>query len=172
MNLSELSSQYTVRKLTMDDVDCIYRLCAEHPLYYQHCPPFVTKEGIRNDMKALPPRTAYDDKFYIGFFSNGTLIAVMDLILNYPDPHTAFIGFFMMSRAEQGKGIGSHIVNECLRSIRNQGYDSIRLGFVKGNPQSEAFWKKNGFTATGIETDNGSYTIVLMQKQLHESKVD
>lgn len=34
----------------------------------------------------------------------------MDLILNFPDNDTAFIGFFMMNQALQGKGIGSEII--------------------------------------------------------------
>lgn len=90
----------------------------------------------------------------------------MDLILNYPDEHTAFIGLFMMDKTEQGKGIGSCIVDECFQFIQSQGYYFIRLGFAKGNPQSEAFWKKNGFMKTDIEYDNGNYTVVVMQKKL------
>ena len=164
MNIAELSLQYAVRKLTVEDVDCIYELSAENPMYYEYCPPFVTKESILADMKALPPGMTYKDKFYIGFFQNEKLVAVMDLILHYPDAHTAFIGLFMVSGAAQGKGIGSGIVNECFRYIGSQGYHFIRLGYVKGNLQSESFWKKNGFEETGTECDNGSYTIVVMQR--------
>lgn len=166
MNIAKLSSQYTVREMTPEDVDDIYELSVGNPMYYQYCPPFVTRESILEDMRALPPGMTYDDKFYIGFYKNKKLIAVMDLIFNYPNTDTAFIGLFMMSETEQGKGIGSCIVKECARSIRSQGYRFIRLGFVKGNPQSEAFWRKNGFLPTGVETDNGRYTVVLMQKEL------
>lgn len=168
MNIKELSSKYTVREMTVDDIDDIYELSVENPMYYQYCPPFVTKESVRQDMKALPPGRTYDDKYYIGFWEEEKLVAVMDLIFNYPDTDTAFIGLFMMSRAEQGKGIGSCIVGECARCLRCQGYQFIRLGYVKGNPQSEGFWRKNGFVPTGIETDNGSYTVVVMQKSLQD----
>ncbi len=166
MNITELSLQYTVREMTLEDVDLIYELSLGNPMFYQYCPPFVTKESIRKDMKALPPRTTYNDKFYIGFFKEGRFIAIMDLIFNYPDPRTAFLGLFMVSKEEQGKGTGSKIISECFRYIKNLGYHFIRLGFAKGNPQSEAFWKKNGFVKTGIETDNGSCTVVMMQKNL------
>lgn len=67
MNIAELSLQYKVRKLTENDVDCIYKLSVENPMFYQYCPPFVKKESILEDMKALPPRTTYEDKFYVGF---------------------------------------------------------------------------------------------------------
>lgn len=35
-----------------------------------------------------------------------------------------------------------------------------------GNPQSEAFWKKNGFRKTGAESKQETYTVVAMQRDL------
>lgn len=168
MDITKLSSQFEVRELTVNDVDCIYELSVENPMFYQYCPPFVTKEKILEDMEALPPGMTRKDKFYLGFFKEEKLVAVMDLIFHYPNADTAFIGFFMMAKSEQGKGTGSDIVNECFRFIQGQGYHFIRLGFAKGNPQSEAFWKKNGFAETGVIADNGNYFAVIMQKTLKE----
>lgn len=168
MNVTGLSSQYTVRRMTESDIDRIYELSVGNPLFYQYCPPFVTKESIRKDMEALPPGTTGEDKFYVGFFEDGRLIAVMDLVLNYPDARTSFIGLFMMAREKQGQGIGSRIVSGCASYIRSLGYEFIRLGYAKGNPQSESFWKKNGFAETGVEADNGAYTVVVMQRCLQE----
>lgn len=135
-------------------------------MFYQYCPPFVTKDSILEDMKALPPQMTDEDKFYIGFFQEKKLAAVMDLVFHYPDLHTAYIGLFMVSKAQQGKRAGSQIVDECFRYIYSLGYRYVRLAFAKGNPQSEAFWKKNGFVKTGREFDNGDYTAVEMQKDL------
>ncbi len=170
MDITQLTSQYTVRELATEDIEQIYELAAANPLYYQHCPPPVTRESIQRDRKALPPGTTYDDKHYMGFFTGEKLVAVMDLIVNYPDRHTAFIGFFMVSREEQGKGTGSQIVSDCFRYLQALGYTSIRLGYAKGNPQSKAFWEKNGFVETGITVDNGDYTVVVLQKTLHAGK--
>lgn len=173
MDLSKLSLQYTVRKLNAEDVDSVYELASGNPMYYRYCPPFATQESILRDMKALPPRTTAADKFYIGFWEVGKLVAVMDLILNYPDTQTAFIGFFMMSREKQGMGIGSRIVQECFCCLKSLDYHFIRLGFAKGNFQSEAFWKKNGFEETGIETgvetENGGYTVVVLKKDINQT---
>ena len=169
MDISGISTEYRVRKLDENDVDAVYQLSAGNPLYFHYCPPFVTRESIICDMKALPPRTTYDDKFYIGFWKAGKLIAIMDLIFHYPDKDTAFIGLFMMEQSEQGKGVGSALIGECFRFIQKQGYLSIRLAFAKGNPQSEAFWMKNGFEKTGLELDFGNYTAVVMEKELNIS---
>ncbi len=166
LDIAALSSSYTVRRLTVDDLELIYTLSLGNPLFFQYCPPFVTRESILADMRALPPGMTPDDKYYVGFFQDGRLIAVMDLITNYPDTHTVFIGLFMMEKSEQGRGIGSCIVSECARGFKNAGVRCVRLGFAKGNPQSEAFWRKNGFEPVGIERDNGTYTVVVMRRIL------
>lgn len=47
------------------------------------------------------------------------LVAIMDLIIAYPDANTAFIGLFMMDSDYQGKGIGSLIINQCSHYLKN-----------------------------------------------------
>ena len=96
-------------------------------------------------MKALPPGKSYDDKYYIGFFENDSLVAIMDLILYYPTKGIAFIGLFMTNIQYQHKGIGSNIISEITMSLKSLGYRKIRLGVDKGNPQSYSFWSKNNF---------------------------
>ena len=154
MNIQLLSSKYTVRYLTLDDVDIIYNLSAKNKLFYKYHPPFVSRESILEDMDALPPGKEAKDKFYIGFFEKENLAAVMDLILDYPKEKVAFLGLFMMEQEYQGKGVGTEIIQECIRYLGELGYSKIRLAIDKGNPQSEAFWTKNGFTKTGEEYPN------------------
>ena len=103
-------------------------------------------------MKALPPGKSYADKLYVGFFEDGRLAAVMDLILNYPEEHIAHIGFFMVDVEKQGLGVGSQIVGDTIAYLREEGFMKFRLGVDKGNPQSLAFWKKNGFAVVSEDT--------------------
>ena len=166
MDVKELSSKYQVRKLIAQDVDLIYELSIGNPMFYEYCPPYVTKEGITDDMSALPPGKSLDDKFYIGYFSNSELMAIMDLIFSYPNKNTAWIGLFMMNQKYQGKGYGSKIIEECVIHLKHLGFESIQLAFAKGNFQSEAFWQKNGFDKTGNESQNEEYTAVTMQRIL------
>ena len=166
MEISSLSKFFVVRKLTINDVDTIYDMMSKNEIFYQYHPPFVTKESVVEDMEALPPNKSYDDKYYIGFFEKDCLVAVMDLILNFPNRETAFIGFFMMNKAFQGKGLGTEIIKECFKTLKEEGYHYVRLGFAKGNPQSEAFWLKNGFERTGVEDVQEQYTVVVLQKEL------
>lgn len=170
-NIQNLSAKFDVRKLDESDVNEVLELMKKNPLFFQHCPPMATRQSILEDMKALPPRTTYEDKYYVGYFLDGKLVAVMDLILKYPNEDTAFIGFFMMNKDFQGKGIGTEIIEECETFLRGNGYLYIRLGFAKGNPQSEAFWLKNGFRRTGVEDVQERYTVVVMGKDIFIPKV-
>lgn len=160
MELRLLSKSYTVRKLDEADVDAIFELMRKNEIFYKYHPPFVTKESILEDMKALPPQKSYEDKYYIGFFEDKTLVANMDLILSYPTEHIAFIGFFMTDVQYQNKGIGSKIIREVCACLKSLGYTKVRLGVDKGNPQSYAFWLKNQFSVIG-END-----YILMELQL------
>ena len=166
MDIQKLSTRFSVTILTEKDIDVIYELCAGNPLFYQYCPPFITRKAILEDLKALPPNKTYDDKYYVGFWEEEQLVAIMDLIVGYPDEKTAFIGLFMLEKSMQGLGCGSRIIEECSQFLKREGFAFIRLGYAKGNPQSEHFWKKNGFEDTGIEVQNEGYVVVVLQKTL------
>ncbi|MEG1782750.1 MAG: hypothetical protein RR253_05840 [Oscillospiraceae bacterium] len=50
--------------------------------------------------------------------------------------------------------------------LKESGFSFVRLGYAKGNRQSEKFWLKNGFEKTGTEVPAENYVIVSMEKQL------
>lgn len=160
------SKTYTVRRITADDIPQVVEVCKENTEFYKHCPPFVTEETVKKDMEALPDRKTMEDKYYVGFYEHEDLIAVVDLIDAFPDKETAFIGFFMTAVPTQGKGIGTQIVLELRQYLKSRGYKHIRLGWVKGNPQSEGFWHKNGFVETGVTYDTCGYTVIVAQRDL------
>lgn len=166
MNILLFSNDYTVRRLGKADVADIYSLCSKNSLYYQYCPPFVTEQSILDDMKALPPNKEMCDKYYIGYYKGEELIAVMDFIMAYPDEKTGFIGFFMTAVSIQNTGIGSGIIDALCRYLTEIGLSRVRLGWVKGNPQAEHFWRKNNFKETGITHDTDCYTVVVAQRTL------
>ena len=165
IDLSKLSSNYYVRAMYDSDAESILDLCKGNPLFYQYSEAKPTKEQILEDMHITPPEIGLSDKYYIGFFQNSTLIAVMDLIDGYPEPETAYIGFFMMNKEYQGKQLGTAIISETSSYLKTTGKTSIRLGIDKGNPQSAHFWKKNGF-AVIREVDRNDRTVLVAEKVL------
>ncbi len=166
MNVQYLSSQYSVRALLPTDAEMVYEVLKKNAIFYEYHPPMVTVESILEDMEVLPPNKGYEDKHYIGFFDEGALAAVMDLIEHYPQQGTALLGFFAMNSNLQGQGIGTAIISENVAYLTQVGFKRIRLGIDKGNPQSKAFWLKNGFAFTGEEYESDGSTILVMERTL------
>ena len=171
MNFMNFSKEYYVRILKDDDIPLILALCTKNTQFYEHCPPFVTAESIRQDLRVLPQRKRNEpqDKYYLGYFDDaGQLVAVMDFIDHYPTAQSGFIGFFMVELSMQGAGVGSAIITELCAYLHSLGYEYIRLGYVDGNKQSESFWKKNQFTDTGLKDHTPDYTVIVMNRTLAE----
>ncbi len=166
MEVSLFSNQYLIRKMCTDDVAEVYKLCYKNSLYYQYCPPFVSEQSIMEDMNALPPNKEMCDKYYLGFYDGNKLIAVMDFIMSYPEESTAFIGFFMTDVSIQNTGIGSKIINDLCAYLSSIEMANVRLGWVKGDPQAEHFWHKNGFRETGATYNAENYTVIVAQRSL------
>ena len=146
IQIEKLSDAYTIRRLTDADVPMLYAWMLRNDQYFKYCGGSTTPERVRQDLTLCPPGTTPAQKHYVGFFDADTLVAVMDLIDGYPDADTAFIGFFMMNKDLQGQGTGTAIVRDALAALCALGYTAVRLGIDKENPQSNHFWRKNGFT--------------------------
>ena len=160
------SQRYAACPLTEADADAILALCAENEQFYRYHPPLATKESILEDLTALPPGKNAADKHYLGFFDGAGLTAVLDLIERYPQEDGAYIGFFMTRKAIQGRGVGSALIGELLNELREEGFRRVRLAVDRGNPQSKAFWEKNGFALTGEEFLHGDSAYLPMERKI------
>lgn len=157
---------YDVRPLTEADIPQILSICLGNPLYYEHMHDAPSAQRILEDMTRLPRAQRLDNKFFLGLWRDGSLAGVLDLVIHHPREDTAFIGWFILRADLQGRGEGSRIVEELARGLGER-FRYIRLGRVKGNPQSRRFWEKNGFLPTGLELPNeDGYTVVVMERAL------
>lgn len=162
MKIEKLSQTYSVRRLTENDIDAILELAKNNDIFFQYHPPMFTRESIIADMNALPPGKEMKDKFSVGFFEGDKLIAEMDLIKDYPQENTAYIGLFMVHGEYQGRGVGTQIITQALVALKEMGCKNARLAIDRGNPQSQAFWIKQGFSKGG----EGSGKHIPMEKVL------
>ena len=164
-DLSKLSTQYHVRPMHDADADAILAFCLQNDQYYRYCGKQPSRELILHDLRITPPNTSADAKYYVGFYDGEILVAILDLIDGYPDSETAFIGFFMMNRQLQGRQIGTRIIQELCLYLKETGLKRVLLGIDKDNPQSNAFWAKNGFSVIReVEQEEG--TILVAEKNL------
>ena len=167
MKLTDFSDTFYVRRLCSDDVENIYALCNANKTYYKYFKTAPTYENIIEDLYRTPPGKTTDDKYFLVFFQKDqTLIAILDLIFDYPKPQVAYIGLFMMHVSEQGKGTGSKIMKGVCKQLANQGITCVRLGCIRGNEEAASFWKHNGFYTLGEQTQAADYQVDLMEKAL------
>lgn len=99
----------------------------------------MTRKSIESDMMTLPDNIDIKDKYYVGYFKNEKLIAVLDLIDGYPKKDIVFIGFLMINISVQKNGVGSAIVNELIDYLTTLKYKEVRLGWINGNLQADTF---------------------------------
>jgi len=161
-----ISTEYQVRRVHVEDLPELLALAEGNPTYYEHMHIQPNLENLREDLTKLPPRTVPEDKYFLGFYRDGRLCAALDLILHYPNRETAFVGWFILRKGLQGRGTGTAMVKELMAFLKDQGFSFVRLGYVKGNPQSKAFWEKNQFSPTGVEPEGDGYTMVVMERRL------
>ena len=164
--ICDLSGEFTVRELTTADVPEMLRVARSNPLFYRYMRPDPDEEKLAADLTALPPRRTLADKHFFGWFEGDRLVAMMDLIWRHPKDDMAFIGWFIVDGARQGKGLGRRLVGDVLAMLKNQGVSEVRLGRIEGNPQSEHFWHAAGFAENGLGYDTDNYHVVIMAQTL------
>ena len=87
-------------------------------------------------------------KYVFAVKLNSKEIGLVDLIKDYPQNETAFLGLLLLIDSEQNKGLGRKVYFEVEKFSRDLGCKKIQLGIVDSNPVEE-FWKKLGFSLTG-----------------------
>lgn len=165
IDITMLSSRYDVRRLGETNADDILAIYIDNPQFYRYCEAKPTRVQVLSDLRVAPPGIGLEDKYYVGFYEEETLVAVMDVIDGYPTPEIAFIGFFMMNRALQGRGLGSEIVQEVAAYLKHTGMAAIRLAIDRENPQSTHFWRKNGFRVVK-EVDRNGWPMLVAERAL------
>jgi len=143
--ISTLLNKYSLKKMDKDNAKEILELYESNPEYFEYCPPSPSIEGIIEELHELPPDTEKDNKYYLGIYDHDKLIGVIDLITNYPNEETAFIGLFMLHGNLQNKGLGSKLIEDFLQKLKNENYIYCRLAYIVGNTKAQNFWTNHQF---------------------------
>lgn len=157
---------YKVRRLTIDGLQELYDFCKANKTYYRYMRMEPTMENLSEVFSTLPPNKDIEDKFFMGIYDDERLVEILDIVRGWPKEDIAYIGWFMVNKDIQGKGIGREIIDKVIEVLRNVGFCAVMLGCIKDNVEAYRFWTKNGFEKTGKETDTGDYIILEMKKEL------
>lgn len=154
LDIDALSTSHQVRRITEADISDVYALCKSNQKYYEALNTAPTVESLTEIISSVPEGAGSEDKHFVGFYQDGRLISVLDLITGYPEKDDAFIGWFMVDGHLQRQGIGSQIFADVRAAMTGQGYDYLSLSCEKENTEAIAFWQAQGFRAE--EEDEGS----------------
>ena len=167
IDIGALATDYEVRRITETDITDVYRLCKSNIRYYRSLGPVPTKESLTEVISDIPGDAGEKNKFFVGFYDDDDrLVAVMDLITQYPEKNAAFIGWFMVDGEHQRQGIGSRIFADVRAALKGWSCDRVSLGCVKENAEAIAFWQSQGFTPTGEERQSGKHTVVTLSRTI------
>ncbi|MBQ3921035.1 MAG: GNAT family N-acetyltransferase, partial [Firmicutes bacterium] len=164
--LKALSTEYEVRRIREEDISEVLRLYRTNKRYYRYMGHVPTRESLTEVISRIEEAPEAENKYLAGFYDEGRLIAILDLITGYPEKDDAFIGWYMVDGELQGEGIGSKIFADVRAALKGWNYDRISLGCVKENEQAVEFWKAQGFAPTGEETARGKHTVVTMARDI------
>lgn len=138
---------YAIRKLVSADVKKLQQLCERCHDYYEICEGRIPNgnDGI-DILQELPPNKNIKDKYVLGVFAGEeNLVAVIDLIKDYPEAGEWIIGLMMIEPGERGKGLGRRLHEFLVEKILTEGHRKLRIGVVEDNKKGFAFWKSLGY---------------------------
>ena len=130
LNTALFSDSYQVTTLQEEDIPAVFALCRKNELYYQYCPPMVTMDSIRSDLHALPTGAEMSQKYDVGYYQNGRLVAIMDLITGWPEERTVWIGLFMVDVSCQRKNAGTKIIHDLKMALKQAGFEMIQMHYI------------------------------------------
>ncbi len=167
LDIEALSTGYEVRKITEAEITDVYRLCKSNKRYYRKLGEgHPTRESLTEVISDVPGESETEEKYFVGFYGDGKLVAVLDLITGSPDKSDAFIGWFMVDGEMQRQGIGSQMIADVRAAVKGAGCEKLSLGCVKEDEEALAFWKSCGFAPTGEEKPRGKHTVATYEMKI------
>lgn len=162
------SNIYQIKSISEEDIPDALSLYQENTPYCELTKTTPTEEILRDHLTSVPEGAASEDKFFVGYYQENQLIALLDLTVRYPLSSCAVINWFMVKKDLQKTGIGSRIVQELLFFLMESGIEYVRLDAIEEDQKAMHFWNTNGFFPTMRETraDAVQNHITEMERQI------
>ncbi|MBR6366327.1 MAG: GNAT family N-acetyltransferase [Lachnospiraceae bacterium] len=129
--------EYTVKKVTIDDYDEIYKLWASTPQSLRALNPVDdSREGIARYLKRNP-----DTCF--AAVKDGAIVGV---ILTGHDGRRAIIHHMCVHPDYRRLGIAAHLVALAEEALKKEGIEKVFGLVFKDNDGANAFWERQGYS--------------------------
>ena len=143
--------------------------CADYMTLEDGAP--ARPEAASDLLEALPPGRSHEQKLVLGLArgDGGPLVAVIDVVRDFPDAKDWFVGLVLIDPAERGRGIGAAVMGDLEAWFRQEGAVASYLAVLERNPDAQGFWIRQGYQlldrrvrVTGTRED----PVFRMRKQL------
>jgi len=149
MKLATLQAElpnFKIRFLTDADQAELLALEQSNPEYHrQFSPNELTLAEIHDDLTAHPDEIVAAQKQVFGFYLANHLVAVLDILNQYPEQDFLFIGLLMVGNDYQRRSVGSVIATGLMKAALKSDIHCLQLTRVSSDTAVAAFWKKLGF---------------------------
>lgn len=100
----------------------------------------------------------YSQNAVVYFVTRGGIpIGIVAFYCNDEITKTAFLSMIVVDREEQGKDIGSFLLDKIIRHCREQGMGKIRLEVACDNESAYRFYIRHGFQQENFQVDPVNY---------------
>lgn len=125
----------TIRTMTIEDYDQVWALwMSSKNMGFNNVDD--SREGIEKYLRRNPATSfvALEDGRVIG------------VILGGHDGRRGFIHHACVAEPCRGRGVGTALLNTCLKALEAEGIHKVALLVFRRNAAGNAFWEKNDFT--------------------------
>jgi GNAT superfamily N-acetyltransferase len=166
---------YSVAPLTREDLGELQSFLERCAGYYELCEGGPTPPNAAEiELSEIPRGYAAEDHFAFLVRESGAIVALLNVLRNYPRERQWWVGFQIIEPALRGRGLGERLFRAAEGWMVSEGAEVIQLGVNEGNAAADRFWRRMGFA----ETERQAHTtlhqtqtiIVLMRKSVGESR--
>ena len=166
---------HSVERMTREDV-------AETQLFLERCSEFFErfeggpppKDVAERELTERPAGYPAEDHFVFLVRDGGAIVALLNVLRNFPRERQWWIGFQIVDPALRGRGLGARLFAAAEEWMVGQGAERIQLAVAEGNSGSERFWGRMGFVETewqrSINVNGMERTVVLMRKTVEQTR--
>lgn len=137
---------YEIRFISKEDEELGYKffLCCND--FFQLTENRTPQKGdFIFNLEELPPDKSKEDKYVFGVFHNSEIIAIVDMVRDFPEEKGWIIGLFLIHPAYREKGFGKELHGAVKLWVKKMGGEKLWIGVVEDNIKGYGFWRHIGY---------------------------
>lgn len=137
----------STRLLQPNDEDLVLHFFEQCRAYFEDIEGRAPTRAVAHEiLNGLPPGKRRDDKEVFGFFDEqDALIALIDLVRDYPVEKEWIIGLFLIAPERRRSGLSRSVHQFIETYMTNNGGAVLRIAVLEINEPGRRFWESLGY---------------------------